>query len=99
MSTWPEPPLSRFTKSLANRATEKSGLSILLRDRRFQTIDTATKRRIIELIGTSAAFGIQTFDLVMSVEPLPLITVDNVESVFPRLTLVEMKVTKRADQE
>ena len=41
----PEIPQSRFTKSLSNRQTEKSGLGILLRDPRFQWVDTATKRQ------------------------------------------------------
>ena len=94
MST-PEIPQSRFTKSLSNRQTEKSGLGILLRDPRFQWVDTATKRRIIELIGTSATFGIQTFDLVMTLVPHPPITAVNVADVFDELTLVEMKVTKK----
>jgi hypothetical protein len=91
----PEIPQSRFTKSLSNRQTEKSGLGILLRDPRFQWVDTATKRRIIELIGTSATFGIQTFDLVMTLVPHPPISVVNVADVFDELTLVEMKVTKK----
>ena len=94
MST-PETPQSRFTKSLSNRQTEKSGLGILLRDPRFQWVDTATKRRIIELIGASATFGIQTFDLVMTLGPHPRITAVNVADVFDELTLVEMKVTKK----
>ena len=78
-----------------NRSTEKSGLSILLRDPRFQLVDTATKRRIIESIGVTATFGIQTFDLVMTPEPRPPITLATLDSVFDGLTMVEMKVTKK----
>ena len=91
----PEIPESRFSKSLSNRQTERSGLGILLRDPRFQWVDTATRRRIIELIGTSTTFGIQTFDLVMTPVPHPSITAVNVADVFDELTLVEMKVTKK----
>ena len=89
------PRQSRFTKSLQNRSTEKSGLSILLRDPRFQVVDTATKRRIIELIGVSTTFGIQTFDLVMTPDRRPPITLSTVEEHFAELTMVEMKVTKK----
>ena len=95
MSADLDPRLTRFTKSLRNRSTEKSGLSILLRDQRFQVVDTPTKRRIIELIGVSATFGIQTFDLVMTPDPRPPVTLDTVETHFPELTMVEMKVTKK----
>ena len=80
---------------MQNRSTEKSGLSILLRDPRFQMVDTATKRRIIESIGVTATFGIQTFDLVMTPEPRPPITLATLESLFQELTMVEMKVTKK----
>jgi hypothetical protein len=71
-------------------------MSLLLRDPRFQTIDLSTKRRIIELVGTSTDYGIQTFDLVMSPTPLDPLTADKIETVFPDLRLVEMKVTKKA---
>lgn len=95
MSAGLDPPPSRFTRSSQNRRTEKSGLGILLRDPRFQLVDTSTKRRIIELIGVSATFGIQTFDLVMTPRPCPPIGVANVDAFFPDLTMVEMKVTKK----
>jgi hypothetical protein len=95
MSLEPIPGTSRFTKSLQNRGTEKSGLSILLRDPRFQVVDTPTKRRIIESIGASATFGIQTFDLVMTPEPRPPISLVTVDELFQELTMVEMKVTKK----
>jgi hypothetical protein len=41
-------------------------------------------------------FGIQTFDLVMTPAPRPPIDVQNVDRAFHELTLVEMKVTKKA---
>lgn len=93
--TPPDPRASRFTKSRSNRLTEKEGASILLRDARFQAVDVATKRRILELIGTTTEFGIQTFDLVMTPQPVPPISAETVESLFPDLRLVEMKVTKK----
>lgn len=95
MSLEPTPATTRFTKSLQNRGTEKSGLSILLRDPRFQVVDTVMKRRIIELLGSSATFGIQTFDLVMTPEPRPPITLATIDELFQELTMVEMKVTKK----
>lgn len=70
-------------------------MSLLVRDDRFQSVDTVTKRRIIELIGTTTEFGIQTFDLVMTPTRVPPITAETVERVFPDLRLVEMKVTKK----
>jgi hypothetical protein len=88
--------VSRFEKSGVNKRTEKEGMSLLLRDPRFQLIDLQTKRRILELIGITGAFGIKTFDLVMTPAPVPPITVDNVDEHFPVLTLVEMKTTKGA---
>ena len=90
-----DPRATRFTKSRENRSTERSGLSILLRDPRFQIVDTATKRRIIELIGVSSTFGVQTFDLVMTPQPREPVTLANIDRLFPELTLVEMKVTKK----
>lgn len=89
---------SKFTKSQSNKGTEKVGLSLLLTDARFQRIDLAAKRRILALIGKTDAFGIQTFDAVMTPEPADPITVDNVESAFPSLRLIEMKTTRKAIQ-
>lgn len=88
-------PASRFTKSLENRRTEKKGMSILLRDRRFQAVSPPIKGRIIDLIGKSDDFGIQTFDLVMTPVPSAPITLQSVDAHYGDLTLVEMKVTKK----
>ena len=88
--------MSKFEKSGVNKRTEKEGVSLLLRDPRFQLVDLQTKRRILELIGVTGAFGTQTFDLVMTPAPVAPITVENVEEHFPGLTLVEMKTTKGA---
>jgi hypothetical protein len=90
--------LNKFEKSGINKRTEKEGVSLLLRDPRFQLVSLATKRRILELIeatsGTSGAFGIQTFDLVMTPNPVPPITPESVDEHYSSMTLVEMKTTK-----
>jgi hypothetical protein len=88
--------VSKFEKSGINKRTEKEGASLLLRDSRFQLVDLVTKRRILELIGITGAFGTQTFDLVMTPSAAPPITLENVDQHFPTLTLVEMKTTKGA---
>jgi hypothetical protein len=87
---------TKFERSGLNQGTEKAGASLLLRDPRFQLVDLATKRRILELIGITGAFGIQTFDLVMTSSPAPPITLATVDDHFSTLTLVEMKTTKKA---
>jgi hypothetical protein len=88
--------VSKFEKSGANKKTEKEGISLLLRDPRFQIVTSATKSRILELIGKKGTFGTRSFDLVMTESPAPPITVDNVAEFLPNLTLVEMKTTKGA---
>lgn len=90
--------VSKFTKSLSNKGTEKEGISLLLTDARFQVVDLLTKRRILELIGKPGAFGTQTFDAVMTPEPTAPITLDNVDSAFPTLRLIEMKTTRKSIQ-
>jgi len=89
---------SKFTKSRSNAGTEREGLSLLLTDPRFQVPNLATKRRILELIGTTQAFGIQTFDAVMTAEAVGPISPDSVEGLFLDLRLIEMKTTKKAIQ-
>lgn len=86
---------SKFTKSLSNKGTEKEGIGLLLRDARFQVVDLPTKRRILQLIGKPGAFGIQTFDAVMTPQPAPPITRENVDGVFPALRLIELKTTRK----
>lgn len=89
---------SKFTKSLSNSGTEKDGVSLLLTDARFQIVDLLTKRRILELIGKPGAFGIQTFDAVMTPDPAAPITIANIDEVFPSLRLIEMKTTRKRIQ-
>ncbi len=85
----------KFEKSGSNRRTEQKGLSLLLTDRRFQALDTPTKRRIIGLLHQTGEFGIQTFDAVMSPSPVESINTSNIERLLPDLILVEMKTTRK----
>jgi hypothetical protein len=89
---------SKFTKSKSNQGTEKEGLGLLLTDPRFQVPNLATKRKILELIGKTESFGIQTFDALMTAGPVPPVVADNVEGLFPTLRLIEMKTTRKAIQ-
>jgi hypothetical protein len=86
---------SKFTKSKRNQGTEREGLGLLLSDLRFQRLDLPTKRRILELIGKSQAFGIQTFDAVMTPTPAPHISAENVDEHYATLRLIEMKTTRK----
>ena len=67
----------------------------MLTDTRFQAVDVITKRRILELIGIEGAFGVQTFDAVMTKALCPPITIDNVEKHVDDIRLVEMKTTRK----
>jgi hypothetical protein len=87
---------SKFTKSRTNKGTENQGLALLLTDRRFQRVDLATKRRILELVGKTGSFSAQTFDAVMTPAFAAPITADNVEQHFAELRLVEMKTTRKS---
>jgi hypothetical protein len=87
-------PSSDFTKSHRNRGVEREGLSLLLRDRRIQAVDLATKRAIIQQLPVGE-FGIQTFDAVMTPSPVESITTDNLHRYIDRMYLLEMKTTKK----
>lgn len=87
----PEPELSPSEKRYG---TETDGLSVLLEDKRMQALDLATKKRILELLMVSGAFKPQSFDAVMTNEPLPRLTIDNIDEHIDSVTLVEMKTTR-----
>lgn len=87
----PQPEPSASSKRLG---TETDGLSVLLEDKRMQALDLSTKKRILELLMVSGAFKPQSFDAVMTAEPAPPLTVDNIEDHMESLTLVEMKTTR-----
>jgi len=86
----------KFGKSRSNRRVENSGLALLLEDPRFQAVDIATKRLIIERLPVKGDFGLQTFDAVMTPSPTEALTIDNIDEHFSSLRLVEMKTTKKA---
>lgn len=86
---------AKFTKSLSNKGTENKGLALLLTNRRFQAVSVVTKRRILELIGIEGAFGIQTFDAIITEVPRPPITLENIEQHISEIRLVEMKSTRK----
>jgi hypothetical protein len=91
---------TKFERSQLNSGTERLGLSVLLSDARFQAVNLATKRRILELIseaglGGVGLFGHQTFDAVMTPTPRSPITADNVDGFFDELVLIEMKTTRK----
>lgn len=87
----PEPEMSASAKRLG---TESDGLAVLLEDKRMQALDLPTKKRILELLMVSGAFKPQTFDAVMTREPSPPLTIDNIEQHIGDLTLIEMKTTR-----
>jgi hypothetical protein len=86
---------SKFTKSRTNKGTENRGLALLLTDPRFQAVDTFTKRRILELIGIEGAFGVQTFDAVMTSTPQNDITLQSIDDLVDDVSLIEMKTTRK----
>lgn len=84
-------------KNLRDLRLEKEGHVLLLRDARFQRVDRACKRRILDLLGVDATerYGPRSFDLVMTRVPVEPITIDNVDRHLEALTLVELKTTKK----
>lgn len=90
------PAEAKFTKSLENRGTENEGLTFLQRDPRIQVVSTDIKRQILEVLQLEGPFGPQTFDAVMTPEPVSPIDADKVSQLADTLTLLEMKTTKKA---
>jgi hypothetical protein len=86
---------TKFGKSMSNRRTENSALSLLLQDLRFQVVDAPTKLRIIEALPVKGEWGAQTFDAVMTPEPTEPITARTLDRHLERLRLVEMKSTRK----
>jgi hypothetical protein len=86
---------SKFTKSLTNSGTQNVGLALLTTDPRFRAVDLLTKRRILDLIGTSTSYGIQTFDAIMTPPETPALTADNIDRYVDGIRMVEMKSTRK----
>ncbi len=87
---------AKFLKSLENRRTENVGLSFLQRDPRIQVLSTVAKQAVLDALGVEGSFGPQTFDAVMTSEPVEALGVDNIADHVETLTLLEMKTTKKA---
>ena len=78
-----------------NKRSRVQGLDLLLADPRFQVVDAATRKRLIELLSIRE-FPAQPFDAVMSASPIDGLTVYNVETFARSLRLVQMKMTKKS---
>jgi hypothetical protein len=85
--------MARFKKSARNHRLEAWGKDFVLLDRRFQRPDRAVKTEILRLIGLSGNYTGASFDLVMTEQPVPPLTVGNVASLSDDITLIEMKTT------
>ena len=85
-------------KSRRNRIVEKAGLKdVLLRDKRFQTPTTETKKAILKSLGLgdTKLYGPQSFDAIMLPQPTELIDETTLPRHLDHIVLVEMKTTKK----
>ena len=87
---------AELSASAKRLGTEKAGVDVLLKDPRMQRPDLATKKEILRLLHVSGAFKPQSFDAVMTRNPVEQLTVANVVSHLDDLKLVEMKTTRAA---
>ncbi len=86
---------AKFLQSLENKKTENAGLIFLQKDPRIQVISTLAKRAALNALGVEGSFGAQTFDAVMTREPVEPLGVDNIADHIEDVTLLEMKTTKK----
>jgi hypothetical protein len=86
----------KFGKSKLGHATELGAHEFVLLDRRFQKPPRPTKTRILELLDIKGDWTQNTFDLVMTSEPVPPLTEQNVATYLYDISLVEVKATKKA---
>jgi hypothetical protein len=86
------------SKNLRDLRVEKEGHVLLLRDPRFQQLDTRTKNEILRHlgIGPGEGYGPRSFDLVMTDKPVEAITSDTIPELVDKIRLVELKTTKKA---
>src|SRR5688572_6091356 len=84
-----------YGKTKLNNVREDVALTYLLSQPNFQRPDSAIRKRILELLGLGTEFSNRVFDLVEASEPIPVLTLDNVEALLPKLTLIEVKATKK----
>ena len=85
-------------KSKRNRIVEKAGLKdVLLKDKRFQTPTTKTKKAILHGLGLGDTkfYGPQSFDAIMLPQPTELIDETTLPRHLEQIVLIEMKTTKK----
>jgi hypothetical protein len=85
----------KFSKSMSNARTQKIGLGILLGDPRFQLVELAMKRAILHQVAPRGEYGHQSFDCVMTPDPVEPLTADNLQAHLASLRLIEMKTTQK----
>lgn len=84
-----------YGKTKLNNVSEDSALRVLLdSNAAFQRPDSATRRKILELLGLSD-YSSRAFDLIQTDVPVPTITVDNVADHIDAIRLIEVKATKK----
>jgi hypothetical protein len=85
------------SQSTKNRRAERKGISVLLSDPRFQTLDLdATKALLTSYrVPSTVRFSPQSFDAVLTPEPVPALTAENILGYADGLRLVEVKVTEK----
>lgn len=91
-----DPVEHKFIKSRLNARTERRAHDFVLLDRRFQKPNTATKRKILELLEAEGNFTHHSFDLVMTSRPVEELTPANVGRYIDEITVVEVKSTRKA---
>lgn len=84
-----------YGKTKLNNVKEDTALRVLLdSNAAFQRPDSATRKKILGLLGLSD-YSSRAFDLIQTDVPLPTITVDNVANHIDSICLIEVKATKK----
>lgn len=86
---------AKFGKSKLGHATERTAHDLVLEDKRFQKPPREVKTRILELLGVKGDWSQQTFDLVMTDVSMQPITALNAQEHINRITLIEVKATRK----
>ena len=86
---------TKFGKSGRNRTVETDATDVVLKDRRFQRLDLATKKRLLELLEVRGTWTHRTFDLVMTPAEVDQIHANNVGSLYSDVTVIEIKSTRK----
>ena len=86
---------TKFEKSGLNQIVETDATEVVLEDKRFQRLDLATKKRLLELLGVMGSWTHRTFDLVMTPAAVERINAANVETLYHDITVIEIKSTRK----